>query len=161
MLRVSGLVHRNGVIDASGREVIPAGQTLHGIGAFLDGHAISGNEEGIGVIDLAGNFVVPPGTFFTYIATTQGMLLVKGPTGGVAFVDLAGQFPTAYWVAGNPFRLDVDGFDLSPLITAYNIEGNNYFKLRDIAQLFNFKVALSAEWPGVIDITTTADYSPQ
>lgn len=44
-------------------------------------------------------------------------------------------------------------------LTAYTINGNNYFKLRDLGQAFNFGV----EWDGVnkiIDIDTTIDYAP-
>ena len=44
-------------------------------------------------------------------------------------------------------------------LTAYNINGNNYFKLRDLGEIFNFSV----EWDGnqkLIMIDTTKPYTP-
>ena len=44
-------------------------------------------------------------------------------------------------------------------LTAYNINGNNYFKLRDLGEIFNFSV----EWNGnqkLILIDTTKPYTP-
>ncbi len=50
--------------------------------------------------------------------------------------------------------------DWNPLtLTAYNINGNNYFKLRDLGEIFNFSV----EWDGnqkLITIDTTRPYIP-
>jgi hypothetical protein len=55
-------------------------------------------------------------------------------------------------------KISLDGNDVS--FTAYNIEGNNYFKLRDIGEAFDFGVA----WDGAsntIAIDTTAGYTPE
>lgn len=49
-----------------------------------------------------------------------------------------------------------DGVEVS--LTAYNINGNNYFKLRDLGQVFNFEVS----WDGAnntVVIDTTQDYT--
>ncbi|MCL1829518.1 MAG: hypothetical protein FWG32_08520 [Oscillospiraceae bacterium] len=49
---------------------------------------------------------------------------------------------------------------VSPELTAYNIDGNNYFKLRDIGLLFDFGV----EWDGennTIVIDTSTGYTPE
>ena len=54
-------------------------------------------------------------------------------------------------------KLLVDGREVS--FTAYNIGGNNYFKLRDIGQLFDFGVG----WDGAtrtVTIDTSAHYTP-
>jgi hypothetical protein len=49
-------------------------------------------------------------------------------------------------------------FDGKPVeLTAYNIDGSNYFKLRDIAKLVNFGVTWDAD-AQVIGIDTGADY---
>lgn len=53
-------------------------------------------------------------------------------------------------------KILLDGKEIN--LTAYNIGGNNYFKLRDIGQAFNFGV----EWDGnlnTISIDTDAGYS--
>ena len=54
-------------------------------------------------------------------------------------------------------KIYVDGKEVS--FTAYNIDGNNYFKLRDIGEMFNFGV----EWDGAkntIVIDTSIVYTP-
>ena len=55
-------------------------------------------------------------------------------------------------------KIYLDGKEVT--LTAYNIEGNNYFKLRDIAEAFDFSV----EWDGVrntIIIDTSRGYTPE
>ena len=55
-------------------------------------------------------------------------------------------------------KVYVDGFEIN--LTAYNIDGNNYFKLRDIGQAINFSV----EWDGArntIVIDTSKGYTPE
>lgn len=51
-----------------------------------------------------------------------------------------------------------DGAELKS--TAYNIGGNNYFKLRDVAQAFNFSVTFDST-TNTIKIDTNADYVAQ
>jgi hypothetical protein len=60
--------------------------------------------------------------------------------------------------AATTSRITLDGKDVS--FTAYNIDGNNYFKLRDIGQQFNFGVT----WDGArktVMIDTAAGYTPE
>jgi hypothetical protein len=55
-------------------------------------------------------------------------------------------------------KITLNGNDV--LFTAYNIDGNNYFKLRDIGQAFNFGV----DWDGAeqtITIDTSKGYTPE
>ena len=55
-------------------------------------------------------------------------------------------------------KIYLDGDEISP--TAYNIEGNNYFKLRDIGKAFDFRVG----WDGdknTITIDTSKGYYPE
>jgi hypothetical protein len=54
-------------------------------------------------------------------------------------------------------KVMLDGKEVS--LTAYHIEGNNYFKLRDIGELFDFEV----DWDGAnqtIIIDTSKSYTP-
>ena len=51
-------------------------------------------------------------------------------------------------------HITVDGVPVS--VAAYNIDGNNYFLLRDLALLFDFGVDYSA---GTIYIDTSESYS--
>ncbi len=51
-----------------------------------------------------------------------------------------------------------DGTELK--LTAYNIGGNNYFKLRDIAQAFNIGVSFDSA-TNTISIDTNTDYVAQ
>ena len=51
-----------------------------------------------------------------------------------------------------------DGTELT--LTAYNIGGNNYFKLRDVAQAFNIGVTFDSK-TNTINIDTNADYVAQ
>ena len=44
-------------------------------------------------------------------------------------------------------------------VTAYNINGNNYFKLRDLGQLFDFNVSWDGELNSII-INTAESYDP-
>ena len=44
-------------------------------------------------------------------------------------------------------------------LTGYNINGNNYFKLRDLGQLFDFNVSWDGELNSII-INTAESYDP-
>jgi hypothetical protein len=55
-------------------------------------------------------------------------------------------------------KIYLDGKEVS--FTAYTIEGNNYFKLRDVGQTFDFGV----DWDGAtstIVIDTSKGYTPE
>ncbi|MFI3312544.1 MAG: hypothetical protein R3Y62_01525, partial [Eubacteriales bacterium] len=52
--------------------------------------------------------------------------------------------------------LFVDGAEVS--LTAYEIQGNNYFKLRDLGELFDFNVSWDAQ-ANAITVDTGTNYS--
>lgn len=57
----------------------------------------------------------------------------------------------------NKSKILLDGKEVT--LTAYTIDGNNYFKLREVAQTFNFSVG----WDGAknsITVDTTKEYTP-
>ena len=60
--------------------------------------------------------------------------------------------PTAYTTSVPIYK---DGIEV--IMGAYNIEGNNYFKLRDIASVINFGVDWNPDTK-IIDINTSKDY---
>lgn len=53
----------------------------------------------------------------------------------------------------NTAKVYLDGKEVN--LTAYTINGNNYFKLRDLGQLFNFGVS----WNGAVVIDTSTGYA--
>lgn len=53
----------------------------------------------------------------------------------------------------NTAKVYLDGQEVN--LTAYTINGNNYFKLRDIGQLFNFGV----NWNGAVVVDTSIGYT--
>jgi hypothetical protein len=55
-------------------------------------------------------------------------------------------------------KITLDGADTS--FTAYNIDGNNYFKLRDIGAAFDFGVDLDGAKNTII-IDTGKGYTPE
>ena len=82
-------------------------------------------------------------------------------TSGAAYTPVGGEMPEYAYGWLNPAlptnsRIIQDGREVS--FTAYNIEDNNYFKLRDIGAAFDFAV----EWDGAnntIVIDTTRGYT--
>lgn len=81
-------------------------------------------------------------------------------TSGAAYTPVGGEMAAgssaAPSVAPASAKVLVDGKEVS--LTAYSIGGNNYFKLRDIGELFNFGVG----WDGAtstITIDTTTGYT--
>jgi len=80
----------------------------------------------------------------------QSYTSVGGEMTGKGTGDVAAQTTTA--------KIYIDGKEVS--LTAYNIGNNNYFKLRDIAQAFDFGVT----WDGAkqsIVIDTNTGYTPE
>lgn len=53
----------------------------------------------------------------------------------------------------NTAKVYLDGREVA--LTAYTINGNNYFKLRDLGQLFDFDVS----WDGAVVVDTSAGYT--
>lgn len=60
------------------------------------------------------------------------------------------------WAEKSSQNILADGKKIN--IEAYNINGNNYVKLRDIAQAVDFKVWYDAE-KGIVEINSTEPYS--
>jgi hypothetical protein len=86
------------------------------------------------------------------ISLTSGKLYT--PVGGEMLIGGAGD------KAAKPTtsKILLDGKEVK--LTAYNINGNNYFKLRDIGQAFDFGV----DWDGArntIVIDTSKGYTPE
>jgi len=105
--------------------------------------AISGTERQFNVEwDSAQNTIrLVSGTAYTKVG---GELTIGNSTGGS--------------VPQNKSSLLLDGKAAS--LTAYTIEGNNYFKLRELGQLLHFDVRWDGA-AGAILIDTTQDYSNQ
>ena len=126
-----------GAIDKAGNIVIPFG-TYDSIGSFNDGMAVVSKDEQTGVIDRSGNIVVPFGTYDRIggFVFNEGLSAAKKADGTWSILEISGN------AAANPAPISqtarptsaavlVNGEDTS--FEAYNIEGNNYFKLRDLA----------------------------
>lgn len=77
------------------------------------------------------------------------------PVGGELAVSGGNAAKTAVATSS---KLYVDS--LEEKMTAYNIDGSNYFKLRDIAGAFNFGVAWNAD-ANAIEVSTAAGYTAE
>ncbi|MCL2815514.1 MAG: copper amine oxidase N-terminal domain-containing protein [Oscillospiraceae bacterium] len=86
------------------------------------------------------------------ITLTSGKLYTV--TGG----ELANRETENKYAAPTNSKIYLDGEEIS--LTAYNIEGNNYFNLTDIAQAFDFGVDWDRE-KNTIVIDTGKSYKPQ
>ena len=140
-----------GVIDKTGREVVPF--IYQKIGEFSEGFAVVKKNDKLGVIDTSGNLVLPcEYDYFSQCYENSGLFpkfsdgaLVLSKGGYIG----AGNTPTnvQWYIIHNPYitkgravtpntaSITVDGKMVS--MPAYNIEGNNYFKLRDLAAAIN------------------------
>jgi Leucine-rich repeat (LRR) protein len=94
----------------------------------------------------------------SYDEVTRAIALTSGvaytPVGG----EMTGKGAGDKTPAPTSSKIYLDGKDVS--FTAYNIDGNNYFKLRDIGAAFNFGV----DWDGArntIVIDTGKGYTPE
>jgi hypothetical protein len=93
-----------------------------------------------------------------YDDATKAITLTGGqpyaPVGG----EMSGKGAGAKTPTPTVSKIYLDGKEVN--FTAYGIEGNNYFKLRDIGQAFNFGV----DWDGstnTITIDTSKGYTPE
>ncbi|MDP4121423.1 MAG: WG repeat-containing protein, partial [Bacillota bacterium] len=79
---------------------------------------------------------------------------------GEAYVPVGGELEGKSYKANIPFaedsKITLNGQKL--LLPVYNIDGNNYFKLRDIGRVLNFSVEWNAEDDSII-IDSTKGYS--
>jgi hypothetical protein len=131
---------------------------VNGQAVAFDAYTISGNNY-FKLRDLA---YVLHGTEKQFAVTWDGagdaISLASGqpytPVGG----EMAAKGSGAKTPAATNSQITRDGSDVS--FTAYNIDGNNYVKLRDVGQTFDFGV----DWDGAqntIRIDTTAAYTPE
>jgi molybdate transport system substrate-binding protein len=81
-------------------------------------------------------------------------------TGGSAYTSVGGELASrgtkSYPATATAAKITLDGKALS--LTAYNIEGNNYFKLRDIAEALDFGVDYTEATKEVF-IYSASDYA--
>jgi hypothetical protein len=93
----------------------------------------------------------------TWDGAAQKILLTSGrpytPVGG----EMTGKGTGTKTPKTTTSKVTLDGREVN--ITAYHIENSNYFKLRDIGELFDFEV----DWDGAnqtIIIDTSKSYTP-
>lgn len=94
----------------------------------------------------------------TWDAPTKTIALVPGQAYTAAGGEMSGAGTGTKAAVPTAARILLDGKAVS--FTAYNIDGNNYFKLRDIGQAMNFGV----DWDSVnhtIAIDTSKAYTPE
>jgi hypothetical protein len=93
-----------------------------------------------------------------YVASTKAITLTRGAAYTEAGGEMEGKGAGNKTPTTTTSKITLDGADVS--FTAYNIDGNNYFKLRDIGAAFNFGV----NWDGAkntIAIDTSKEYTPE
>jgi|GEM_PF-683926 len=93
----------------------------------------------------------------TWDGTKNAINLIRGKSYTVAGGELAAGDGKAKTPTLSTSKIYIDGTEVQ--LTAYNINGNNYFKLRDVMQKFNVGVG----WDGAtstITIDTKIDYTP-
>ena len=124
----------------------------------FDAYNINGNNY-FKLRDLA--FVLS-GTEAQFEVVWDGEKNAIALTSGMAYTVIGGEMASGS--AGNKSAtpttstIYLDGTEVS--FTAYNIGGNNYFKLRDIGEAFDFGVV----WDGArntIVIDTSTGYTPE
>jgi hypothetical protein len=132
--------------------------TVNGEGKSFDAYNIGGNNY-FKLRDLA---YVLNGTEkqfeVGYDETTKAIAL----TGGKAYTPVGGELEGKGAGTKTPVptasKITLDGRSVD--FTAYNIGGNNYFKLRDIGEAFDFGV----DWDGAentVAIDTGRNYTPE
>ena len=140
---------RYGYIDTSGRTVIPLEHNW--IGAFSNGYAMANIDGKYGCFDKAGNIVVSLEYDTVYVPSygkiwvqndeLWGILEVGGSPGTTAPPPpalVANPTAATVLVNGEPVAFD-----------AYNINDNNYFKLRDLAYvLTDTEKCFEVDWDG-------------
>jgi hypothetical protein len=93
-----------------------------------------------------------------YDTATKAITLTSGAAYTEAGGEMEGKGAGDKTPTATTSKITLDGADVS--FTAYNIDGNNYFKLRDIGAAFDFGV----DWDGAkntIIIDTSKGYTPE
>ncbi len=132
--------------------------TVNGTQADLNAYNINGNNY-FKLRDIA-KVISGSGKQFdvTWDADKNAINLISGKAYTVVGGELATQTETGVQTA-KPTASAIYKDGNSILLTPYNINGNNYFKLRDLGETFNFGVA----WDGAtntIAIDTSTVYTP-
>jgi hypothetical protein len=92
-----------------------------------------------------------------YDDATKAITLTSGESYTAVGGEMEGKGAESKTANPTSSKIYLDGAEIS--ITAYNIGGNNYFKLRDIGETFDFEV----DWDGenrTIVIDTSKSYTP-
>lgn len=148
--------------DNSGQEqtvlAVPTSSTVlvNGEEVAFDAYVINSNNY-FKLRDLAH---VVSGTEKQFEVSWDGANNTISLESGKAYTPVGGELTVAesrseLQVQANASKILVDGTEVE--FTAYTINGNNYFKLRDLARTFNIGVS----WDGTtntVGIDTTADY---
>ena len=150
----------NPIYGASGQDAVPTASTVlvNGTQVAFDAYNISGNNY-FKLRDVAytlngteKQFEVGWDSENNAISLTSGLLYTA--VGG----EMSGKGSGNKTPAPTNSKIYLDSVEVS--LTAYNIEGNNYFKLRDIGKAFDFGV----DWDGArntIVIDTSKGYTPE
>lgn len=123
-----------GLIDINGNIIIPLGEYSE-LGEFIDGVAIAkrlGTNE-IGLIDKAGNVIVNFG-YYQNIGTINDGFAIAQRDGSYYILQISATTPA---LTATPTASTVLVNGKSVAFDAYNISGNNYFKLRDLGYILS------------------------
>ena len=131
---------------------------VSGSAVSFDAYNINGNNY-FKLRDLASVFNSSKKQFEVGWDATKNAINLKSNS---AYTKVGGEMATSNGKAQiatlTTSKIYKDGTELR--LTAYNIGGNNYFKLRDIAQDFNIGVTFDSK-TNTISIDTNADYVAQ
>ncbi len=148
------LDYKHGYIDKLGKEVIPLKYDFASI-RFSEGLTVVELDGKYGYIDKTGKEVIPiqydvandfsKGLAIIYLGNKIGIL--KNPLLKQQEVELTLPQEKAMLATPTASKVLVNGKDIS--FDAYLIEGNNYFKLRDLAFVVNgTKKQFEVKWDG-------------
>lgn len=146
-----------GYIDKTGKIIIPLEYDI--AYSFTDGYARvqKTGQEQAGLIDKTGQVIIPL-EHRRAAALPNGQLFVdKGYEWWFYHQEASVAGPST--AIPNPFPVLVDGKSIS--MEAYNIEGNTYFKLRDLAYVFNGTAAqFNVSWDGAANTIVLTNNQP-
>ncbi|KAI7253643.1 hypothetical protein KC345_g11349, partial [Hortaea werneckii] len=130
--------------------------TVNGSKVALDAYNINGSNY-FKLRDLA---MVVSGTSKQFGIAVDGTTHAVSLTSNAAYIpagdELTASAGTAVKAAAATSKITLDGQQVQ--ISAYNIGGSNYFKLRDIAKTADFKVSWDAA-ANTISIDTSGSYA--
>ena len=131
---------------------------VNGASTSFDAYNINGNNY-FKLRDLASSVTSSAKKFEVSWDAAKNAINLKSNTAYTAVGgEMAKSDGKAQTATLSTSKIYKDGTEMS--LTAYNIGGNNYFKLRDIAQAFNIGVSFDAA-TNTISIDTNANYVAQ